>query len=355
MADRESPDRNLAMELVRVTEAAAMAAARWMGRGDKEGADGAAVDAMRTRARHRADGRRGRHRRGREGRSADALQRRAVGDGTPIRCDIAVDPIDGTTLTALGRGNAWRRARRQRPRHHVQSRALRLHGEDRRRSRLRKGVIDIDAPIATNLAAVAEGQGRAVRDLTAVILDRDRHDRHDRRGARGRRPHPPHPRRRRRRRHLHGWPTPAPTSSSASAAPPRASSAAAALKCMGGEMQGRLWPRNDAERRAAIDEGYDLDQVLTTEDLVRRQLLLRRHRHHRRRAAAWASTTARFVQHAVARHALEVGHRPADQRPSRARQGAPAPKSVWWAATSPTPNRSTLRSPTPPTPPARCR
>ena len=78
MADKESPDRNLAMELVRVTEAAAMAAARWMGRGDKEGADGAAVDAMRTMLDIGADGRHRRHRRGREGRSTDALQRRGA-------------------------------------------------------------------------------------------------------------------------------------------------------------------------------------------------------------------------------------------------------------------------------------
>ena len=104
---REAPDRNLALELVRVTEAAAMAAGRWVGRGDKNGGDGAAVDAMRTPDRHRLHARRGGHRRGREGRGADALQRRGGRRRRPApECDVAVDPVDGTTLMAKGMPNA---------------------------------------------------------------------------------------------------------------------------------------------------------------------------------------------------------------------------------------------------------
>ena len=135
---KQRPDRNLAMELVRVTEAAALAASRWMGRGDKDGADGAAVDAMRVVL----DtvpmdgivviG---------EGEKDEApmlFNGERIGDGTPMLTDIAVDPIDGTTLTALGRGNAISVIAVSRAGHDVRPGPLRLHGEDRRRPRGRR-------------------------------------------------------------------------------------------------------------------------------------------------------------------------------------------------------------------------
>ena len=175
MSSAESPDRNLAMELVRVTEAAAMAAARWMGRGDKEGADGAAVDAMRVvLGGVQMDGIViiG------EGEKDEApmlYNGEHVGDGSLPKCDVAVDPIDGTTLTSLGRGNA------------IAVIAVSEHGtmfdpgpcvymEKIAVGPAAKGKIDINASPITNLLAVSEAKGVSVRDLTAVVLDRPRHD-----------------------------------------------------------------------------------------------------------------------------------------------------------------------------------
>ena len=133
--DKQVPDRNLALELVRVTEAAALAASRWMGRGDKNGADGAAVDAMRlVLDTVPMDGIVviG------EGEKDEApmlYNGERIGDGSPPAADIAVDPIDGTTLTSLGRGNALSVIALSRARHDVQPRPVRVHGEDRRRAR----------------------------------------------------------------------------------------------------------------------------------------------------------------------------------------------------------------------------
>ena len=170
MSSVESPDRNLAMELVRVTEAAAMAAARWMGRGDKEGADGAAVDAMRVvLGSVQMDGLViiG------EGEKDEApmlYNGEHVGDGSLPKCDVAVDPIDGTTLTSLGRGNA------------IAVIAVSEHGtmfdpgpcvymEKIAVGPAAKGRIDINASPTDNLLAVSEAKGEPVRDLTAVVLD----------------------------------------------------------------------------------------------------------------------------------------------------------------------------------------
>ncbi|MFN3215045.1 MAG: class II fructose-bisphosphatase [Acidimicrobiales bacterium] len=268
MADKESPDRNLAMELVRVTEAAAMAAARWMGRGDKEGADGAAVDAMRTMLDSvQMDGIVviG------EGEKDEApmlYNGEVLGDGTPIRCDVAVDPIDGTTLTALGRANAIAvlavsdRGTMFNPGPCVYMEKIAV-GRDC------AGVIDLNAPIADNLAAVAKAKGEAVRDITVVILDRDRHIdiiREVREAGARIRLIPDGD--------VAGAISTAWEDSGADVllgigGTPEGVISAAALKAMGGEIQGRLWPRNETERRAAMDEGYDLDQVLTTEDLIK--------------------------------------------------------------------------------------
>src|SRR5436309_6526532 len=265
--ERQAPDRNLAMELVRVTEAAALAASRWMGRGDKEGADGAAVEAMRVvLATVAMDGIVviG------EGEKDEApmlFNGEQIGDGTPPSADIAVDPIDGTTLTSLGRGNALsviamsERGTMFNPGPCVYMEKIAV-GPDA------SGAIDITRSPTDNLEAVAKALGREVRDLTAVILDRDRHtDLIAEVRAAGAR--------------IRLIPDGDVASAISTAWPesgadvlfgiggtPEGVIAAAALKCMGGEIQGRLWPRNDGERQAAIDEGYDLDEVLTTEDLV---------------------------------------------------------------------------------------
>ena len=262
------PDRNRALELVRVTEAAAMAASRWMGRGDKNGADGAAVDAMRTVL----DtvpmdgivviG---------EGEKDEApmlYNGEHIGDGTPPETDIAVDPVEGTTLTALGRGNAISViALAERgamfnpgPVFYMEKIAV---GPDC------VGAVDITRTPTQNLEAVAKKKGDSVRNLTAVILDRPRHaeliDEVRAAGA--------------RIRLIQdgdvigavstAWPAAGADILFGIGGTPEGVIAAAALKCMGGEIQGRLWPRDEAERAAALAAGQDLDAVLTTDDLVR--------------------------------------------------------------------------------------
>ena len=266
--EKQVPDRNLAMELVRVTEAAALAASRWMGRGDKEGADGAAVDAMRVVL-------------GSvpmdgivvigEGEKDEApmlYNGERIGDGTPPETDIAVDPIDGTTLTALGRGNALaviavsERGTMFDPGPCVYMEKMAVGPEA-------KGAIDITRSVTDNLASVAAAKGTPVRDLTVVILDRPRHAEllaevrasgarvrlipdGDVAGAIST-----------------AWPDSGADVLLGIGGTPEGVISAAALKCMGGEQQGRLWPRDDAERQAAVDAGYDLSQVLTLDDMVR--------------------------------------------------------------------------------------
>jgi len=263
----ETSERNLALQLVRVTEAAALAASRWMGRGDKNGADGAAVDAMREVLNHvQMDGLViiG------EGEKDEApmlFNGEKVGDGSPPQTDIAVDPIDGTTLTSLGRGNALavisvsQRGTMFDPGPCVYMEKI-AAGPDCH------GAIDITRSATENLQAIAEAKRESVRDITAVILDRDRH--HDlinevrAAGARIR---------------LipdgdvagaisTAWPDSGADVLFGIGGTPEGVISAAALKCMGGVMQGRLWPRNESERKETIDKGYDLDAVLTIEDLV---------------------------------------------------------------------------------------
>ncbi|KAA0234118.1 MAG: class II fructose-bisphosphatase [Actinobacteria bacterium] len=266
-AEKQVPDRNMAMELVRVTEAAAMAASRWMGRGDKEGADGAAVDAMRLVLSTVpmegvvVIG---------EGEKDEApmlYNGEHIGDGSPPACDIAVDPIDGTTLTSLGRGNALSVIA-------VSERGTMFNpGPCVYMEKIATGptasdAIDITKSPTENLRAVAEATGKTVRDLTAVILDRDRHaDMIAEIRSLGSR--------------IRLIPDGDVAGAISTALPgsgadilfgiggtPEGVIAAAALKSMGGAMQGRLWPRDDAERKAAVAEGYDLDKVLTIDDLV---------------------------------------------------------------------------------------
>jgi fructose-1,6-bisphosphatase II len=267
-AERQAPDRNLAMELVRVTEAAALAASRWMGRGDKEGADGAAVDAMRIILQTVpmdgivVIG---------EGEKDEApmlYNGERIGDGTPPQTDIAVDPIDGTTLTALGRGNALaviavsERGSMFDPGPCVYMEKIAV-GPDA------AGSIDIARSPTENIEAVAKALGKPVRDVTVVILDRDRHTDliAEVRSAGARIRLIPDG-------DVAGAISTAWAESGADillgiGGTPEGVISAAALKCMDGELQGRLWPRNDAERQAAVDAGYDLDAVLGTDDLVR--------------------------------------------------------------------------------------
>jgi fructose-1,6-bisphosphatase II len=267
MTDRQVPDRNFALELVRVTEAAAMAASRWMGRGDKNGADGAAVEAMRVvLERVPMDGVVviG------EGEKDEApmlYNGERIGDGSPPETDIAVDPVEGTTLTALGRGNAIsviamsERGTMFDPGPCVYMEKIAVGAEC-------AGVIDINSSPTENLKAVAKAKGESIRDVTAVILDRERHaDLISEVRAAGARI----------RLIQDGDVIGAVSTAWADAGAdilfgiggtPEGVIAAAAMKCMGGEIQGRLWPRNDGERQAAIDAGYDLERVLNTDDLV---------------------------------------------------------------------------------------
>jgi fructose-1,6-bisphosphatase II len=262
-----NPDRNLAMELVRVTEAAAMAAGRWMGRGDKEGADGAAVDAMRVVL-------------GSvpmdgivvigEGEKDEApmlYNGEKIGDGSSPLVDVAVDPIDGTRPTALGRNGALaviavsERGTMFNPGPCVYMEKLAV-GPDA------VGVVDIRRTPGENIEALARAKGSSPRDVTAVILDRPRHERLiDEVRAAGARI----------RLISDGdvagaiataWSDSGTDILFGIGGTPEGVIAAAALKCMGGEIQGRLWPRDDAERDAAVALGYDLDQVLGTDDLV---------------------------------------------------------------------------------------
>jgi fructose-1,6-bisphosphatase II len=263
----EAPDRNLAMELVRVTEAGAMAAGRWVGRGDKEGGDGAAVDAMRELV--NSVSMRGVVVIG-EGEKDNApmlYNGEHVGNGDGPECDFAVDPIDGTTLMAKGLANAIsvlavsERGTMFDPSavYYMDKIAVGPEAAD---------VIDITAPIGENIRKVAKAKNVSVSDLTVCILDRQRHEQliGDVRAAGA------------RCRLI----SDGDVAGAISACRPNTSTdmlagvggtpegiiAAAAIRCMGGAIQAKLWPKDDEERQKAIDRGHDLDRVLTTEELV---------------------------------------------------------------------------------------
>ena len=262
------PSRNLALELVRVTETAAIAASPWVGHGDKNAADKAAVDAMRQMISTV-------HMDGTvvigEGEKDEApmlFNGERVGEGVGPAVDVAVDPIDGTTLTAKGMNNA------------ISVVALAERGAMFDPSAVfymekivcgpeAAGKIDIAAPVKVNLQRVAEAKGVPINDLTVVILDRPRHDQLSKdireAGARIK------------------FITDGDVAGAVMAArddtgvdllmgiggTPEGIIAACAMKCLGGEIQGRLWARNDDEHRALAERGLSATQILSTEDLVK--------------------------------------------------------------------------------------
>jgi fructose-1,6-bisphosphatase II len=262
-----APDRNLAMELVRVTEAAALAAARWMGRGDKEAADGAAVDAMRLMLGTVSMDGIVVIGEGEKDNAPMLYNGEEIGNGQPPVVDIAVDPVDGTTLTSKGMSGALsvvalaERGTMFDPGPCVYMEKI-AAGEEAAEA------IDIEAPIAENLRRVSKVKTTAVEDLTVMILDRPRHDQIVKEvrqaGARVK------------------FISDGDVAGAISAAregtgvdlligiggTPEGVIAAAAIKCLGGVIQGRLWPRNEDERDQAVQAGYDLDRVLTTDDLI---------------------------------------------------------------------------------------
>jgi fructose-1,6-bisphosphatase II len=263
----DHPDRNLALELVRVTEAAALAAARWIGRGDKNAADQAAVDGMHYVLKTvRMDGTVviGE---GEKDAAPMLFNGEKIGDGSAPKVDVAVDPLEGTRLCALGMPSALSVIAL------AEEGAMFDPGPCVYMEKLAGGpeiadLLDLDRPLPETLKLVADRQEREISDVMVVVLDRDRHQEGIKQirdaGARVR----------------------LITDGDVSAAllavsenspvdllwgiggTPEGVLSAAAIKCLGGEMLGRLWPRNDEERQAAIDAGYDLAKILTVNDLV---------------------------------------------------------------------------------------
>ncbi|MFZ2509972.1 MAG: class II fructose-bisphosphatase [Gordonia sp. (in: high G+C Gram-positive bacteria)] len=265
---KQAPDRNLAMELVRVTEAAALAAGRWVGRGDKNAGDGAAVDAMRELL--STVSMRGVVVIG-EGEKDEApmlYNGEEVGNGEGPEVDVAVDPIDGTTLMAEGRPNSIAViAVSERGTMYDPSAVFYMNkiavGPDA------KGAIDIEKPVSWNINSVAAAKGIDVADLTVVVLDRPRHTDLIREireaGAKIRLISDGD---------VAGAVAAADDGNSVDmlmgiGGTPEGIISAVAMKCMGGEIQGKLWPTSDEERAKATAAGLDLDQVLTNDILVR--------------------------------------------------------------------------------------
>jgi fructose-1,6-bisphosphatase II len=266
--DAARPDRNLALELVRVTEAGALASARWIGRGDKIAADQAAVDAMRgvlDTVRMNGVVVIG------EGEKDEApmlYNGEQIGDGSPPEVDIAVDPLEGTTLTARGMPRA------------LSVIALSERGtmfdpgpcvymEKLAAGERFKDLLDLDRPLPDTLKLIADRKGTDITDVMVIMLDRPRHEEKlaeiREAGARV-------------RLIADGDVSAALLAVSDRSTvdvlwgvggTPEGVISAAAIKAIGGQQIGRLWPRDEAERKAALDAGYDLEQQLTVDDLIR--------------------------------------------------------------------------------------
>jgi fructose-1,6-bisphosphatase II len=261
------PDRNLALELVRVTEAAALAAARMVGRGDKEGADQAAVDAMRNVLDSVSMNGTVVIGEGEKDEAPMLYNGERIGDGTPPDVDVAVDPLEGTRLTALGMPSAIAVIALS------ERGAMFDPGPCVYMEKIAGGpeiadLLDLDRPLPETLALIAERKRIDIRDVVVVMLDRERHEDAMREvrdaGARV-------------RLILDGDVSASMLAVSDNSpvdllwgigGTPEGVISSAAIKCIGGELLGRLWPRNDEERQAAIDAGYDLAKVLTADDLV---------------------------------------------------------------------------------------
>ena len=262
-------DRNLAMELVRVTEAAAMAAGRWVGRGDKNGADQVAVNAMRVMISTVSMDGTVVIGEGEKDHAPMLFNGERVGDGSGPECDVAVDPIDGTTLTAKGMSNAIS-VLAVAPRGAMYDPSAVFYMKKLVTGPEAAHVVDIRNPVAENIHQVAKAKGSNPEDVTVVLLDRPRHeklvDEIRKTGARIK------------------FITDGDVAGAIMAARPNTGIdlllgvggtpegiiAACAMKCTGGVIQGQLWPRDDEERQKALDAGHDLDpdHVLMTDDLV---------------------------------------------------------------------------------------
>jgi fructose-1,6-bisphosphatase II len=262
-----APDRNLALELVRVTEAAALAAGRWVGRGEKESADQAAVDAMRLMLGTVSMDGTVVIGEGEKDKAPMLYNGERIGNRRPPEVDVAVDPLEGTRLTALGQPNAIAVVA-------VAERGTMFFpGAAMYMDKIAGGAevadaIDIEAPPQENVRRVAKAKGIDPEDVTVVVLDRDRHQ-----------PLIAGLREVGAKVFLITDGDVAPSIAAARrdssvdllmgvGGTPEGVISAAALKCLGGAMQGKLWPRNDGERNSLLDAGYDIDRVLTTDDLV---------------------------------------------------------------------------------------
>jgi fructose-1,6-bisphosphatase II len=264
---RQLPDRNLAMELVRVTEAAALAAGRWVGHGDKIAADQAAVDAMRLMIDSVSMDGVVVIGEGEKDEAPMLFNGERVGVGQGPETDVAVDPIDGTRLTAVGQPNALSVIALA-PRGSMFFPGAAMYMEKIATGPDAADAIDIEAPVAENIRRVAKAKDKRPEEVTVTVLDRDRHASLIKEirevGA------------------SVYLITDGDVAGAIVAATlrtevdmlmgiggtPEGVVAAAALKSLGGAMQGRLYPRNDEERRSLLDDGFDLDKVLTTDDLV---------------------------------------------------------------------------------------
>jgi len=263
----DKPDRNLALELVRVTEAAALGAARLIGRGDKEAADQAAVDAMR----HMLDSVRfdgvvviGE---GEKDRAPMLFNGEHIGDGSPPAVDIAVDPLEGTTLTARGMPSALSVIALA-PRGTMFNPGPIVYMEKMAGSAEIADLLDLDRPLEQTIRLVAERKGTDVGDVMVVMLDRPRHEEGLRRireaGARVRLISDGD---------VSGVLLACDERSAVDllwgiGGTPEGVLSAAAVKCIGGGLIGRLHARDEAERRAALEAGYELERILSIDDLI---------------------------------------------------------------------------------------
>ena len=262
-----NPDRNLALELVRVTEAAALAAARWVGHGDKIAADQAAVDAMRFVLNSVPMDGTVVIGEGEKDEAPMLYNGERIGDGSKPEVDIAVDPLEGTTLTAKGFPSALavialsERGTMFDPGPCVYME--KMAGTDEIAD-----LLDLDRPIGETVKLVAERKGKSVSDVLVIMLDRERHmpkaEEIRQAGA--------------RIRFITDGDVSGALMAVSARSPvdllwgiggtPEGVISAAAIHCMGGRLISRLWPRNDDERQQALDAKYDLDRILTEHDLV---------------------------------------------------------------------------------------